>query len=71
MAIEDNVRNQDTIQRWINRWYPLVARAVHTFAPLFEDTLERTTTPLLQHIGEALDRYYHDYLRAMNLEVPH
>jgi toluene monooxygenase system protein E len=70
MAIEDNVRNQDTIQGWINRWYPLAARAVHTFAPLFEDTSERTATPPLQHMGEALDRYYRDYLRSMNLEVP-
>jgi toluene monooxygenase system protein E len=60
MAIEDNVRNQETIQGWINRWHPLAARAVHAFAPLFEDTLERT----------ALDRYYRDYLRSMNLEVP-
>jgi toluene monooxygenase system protein E len=70
MAIEDNVRNKDTIQGWINRWYPLAAGAVHTFAPLFEDTLERTATPPLQHIGEALDRSYRDYLRSMNLEVP-
>jgi uncharacterized membrane protein YoaK (UPF0700 family) len=23
MAIEDNIRNRDTIQGWINRWYPL------------------------------------------------
>ena len=61
MAIEDNVRNKDTIQGWINRWYPLAARAVHTFAPLFEDT---------QPTGEALDRYYRGYLRSMNLEVP-
>jgi toluene monooxygenase system protein E len=60
MAIEDNVRNQETIQGWINRWHPLAARAVHAFAPLLEDTLERT----------ALDRYYRDYLRSMNLEVP-
>ena len=70
MAIEDNVRNQDTIQGWINRWHPLAARAVHAFAPLFEDTLERTATPPPQHTGEALDRYYRDYLRSMNLEVP-
>jgi hypothetical protein len=47
-------------QGWINRWHPLAARAVHAFAPLFEDTSERT----------ALDRYYRDYLRSMNLEVP-
>jgi toluene monooxygenase system protein E len=70
MAIEDNVRNQETIQGWINRWHPLAGRAVHAFAPLFEDTLERTAAPPPQPAGEALDRYYRDYLRSMNLEVP-
>ena len=69
MAIEDNVRNRDTIQGWINQWYPLTARAVQTFALLFEDTFERTRTPPFPHMGEALDRYYRDYLRSMNLEV--
>lgn len=70
MAIEDNVRNKDTIQEWINRWYPPASRAVHAFASLFEDTVERPATPPLSHIGEALDRYYRDHLRSMNLEVP-
>ena len=68
MAIEDNVGNTDTIQGWINQWYPLAARAVHTFALLFENTLEWTRTPP-QHVGEALDCYYRDYLRSMSLEV--
>jgi toluene monooxygenase system protein E len=70
MAIEDNVRNQEMIQGWINRWHPLAARAVRTFAPLFENTLERTAAPPPEPTGEALDRYYRDYLRSMNLEVP-
>ena len=61
MAIEDNVRNQETIQGWISRWHPLAARAVRTFAPFFEGT---------QPKGEALDRYHRDYLQSMNLEVP-
>jgi toluene monooxygenase system protein E len=69
MAIEDNVRNRDTIQGWIKQWYPLVARAVHPFALHLENTLERTRTPLLQHVGEQLDRYYRDYLGSMNLEL--
>jgi toluene monooxygenase system protein E len=68
MAIEDNVRNRETIQVWINQWYPLAARAVQTFALLIENNLERTNTPL-QHVGEALDGYYRDYLRSMSLEV--
>jgi hypothetical protein len=70
VAIDDNFRNKDTIQEWINRWYPLAARAVQTFSGLLEDSLERTGTTTLQHTGEALDRYYRDYLGSMKLEVP-
>jgi hypothetical protein len=70
MAVEDNVRNKDTVQGWINRWHPLAARAVHTFAALLEASLERTNAPPLQPAGEALDRYYRDYLELMNLEIP-
>jgi len=44
---------------------------VHTFAPLFEGTLEQTATPPLQPIGEALNCYYRDFLGSMNLEVPY
>jgi toluene monooxygenase system protein E len=69
MAIEDNARNRDTIQAWIHHWYPLAARAVRTFASLLENELERTRTPLLQPIGEAIDGYYRDYLRSMKLEL--
>ena len=69
MAIEDNVRNRDTIQGWIHQWYPLAARAVHTFASFLEDTLEQMKTPRLERTERAIDRYYCDYLRSMNLEV--
>ena len=69
MAIEDNVLNRDTIQAWINRWYPLAARAVHTFASFLEDTLEPMKTPPIERTEQAIDRYYRDYLRSMNLEV--
>jgi len=69
MAIEDNARNKDTIQRWINQWYPLAARSVKTFAALFEDTLKRNETPLIQPVDEAIDCYYRDYLRSMSLEA--
>lgn len=69
MVIEDNLRNGETIQAWINQWHPLADRAVQTFALLFENTLAQTGTPPLQHIGEELDRYYRNYLRSMNLEA--
>ncbi len=70
MAIEDNSLNRDTIQEWINRWYPLAARAVHPFARLFEDTLRQNATPPLQPISESLDCKYRDHLRSMKLEAP-
>jgi hypothetical protein len=70
MIIEDNPRNQHIIQEWIDRWYPLAARAVDTFPGLFEDTLKLNNTPPLQPIGESLHRYYRDHLRSMELEVP-
>jgi toluene monooxygenase system protein E len=69
MAIEDNVRNRDTIQGWINQWYPLADRAVHTFTSLLENALERTKTLQPQHVDEKLDRSYRDYLESMNLEL--
>jgi 1,2-phenylacetyl-CoA epoxidase catalytic subunit len=69
MAIEDNARNRDTIQGWINQWYPLAARAVHTFASLLEDTLEEMKTPPPERRERTIDRHYRDYLRSMNLEV--
>jgi toluene monooxygenase system protein E len=69
MAIEDNVLNRDTIQSWINQWHPFAYRAVQTFALLFEDMLKQTGTPPLQHVGQAIDCFYRDYLQSMNLQI--
>lgn len=68
MAMEDNARNRNTIQEWINRWHPLSARAVRTFALLLEDTLQQKGTPSPERIVELLDRQYRDYLQRMSLE---
>jgi toluene monooxygenase system protein E len=70
MAIEDHASNKDTIQAWIDRWHPLAARAVRAFALLLEDTLKATEIPPPEPIEEAINRYYCDYLRSMDLEVP-
>jgi toluene monooxygenase system protein E len=70
MVLADNVRNQDIIQEWINRWYPLADRAVHPFAMLFEETLKLNHTPSLEPIGESLNGYYQAHLRSMQLDVP-
>jgi toluene monooxygenase system protein E len=69
MAIEDNVRNKDTIQGWINQWYPLAARAVDAFTSLFEDAFEQMKAAPLKRSERVIDRYYRDYLRSMDLQV--
>ena len=69
MAIEDHARNRDNIQGWINQWYPLATRVVQTFASVLEDPLEQMKTPPIERIEPAIDRFYRDYLRSMNLEV--
>jgi 1,2-phenylacetyl-CoA epoxidase catalytic subunit len=68
MAIEDHARNKATIQAWINQWYPFAGRVVHAFASVFE-TLEPMKTQQPVDLERALDRYYREYLRSMNLEV--
>jgi toluene monooxygenase system protein E len=68
MTTVDNVTNKDTIQGWINRWYPMAARAVSALASILEDSWKQMGTPSLQPIEEAVDCYYRDYLRSMNLE---
>jgi hypothetical protein len=45
MTIEDNAGNRDTIQRWINQWYPSAARAVSAVASILEEAPEQTGTP--------------------------
>src|SRR6202035_5779977 len=69
MAIEDSVHNRDTIQGWIDQWYPLAARAVHAFASLLDDTSQQMKTPPIERTEPAIDRHYRDYLRSMDLEA--
>lgn len=70
MAIEDNARNTETIQRWINEWYPLAWRSVTAIASPLDGSVAPTTGSHPEPIEEAVDRYYRDYLRSMNLTVP-
>jgi toluene monooxygenase system protein E len=70
MAIEDHAGNKDTIQAWIDQWHPLAARAVRAFTLLLEDAFEATETKPPRPVEEAINRYYSDYLRSMDMEVP-
>jgi toluene monooxygenase system protein E len=54
MLVENNSRNTEAIQGWVTKWYPLTARAVEAFAPVFEEQFQ-------------LDGYYRDYLSTMGL----
>ncbi len=69
MAIEDNVRNIDTIQLWINHWYPLASHAVKTLVSFSRETLKAT-----EKDGDPPDTAilscYREYLRSMELRVP-
>jgi hypothetical protein len=47
----------------------MAARAVSALASILADASEQTETPPIQPVEEAIDCYYRDYLRSMNLEV--
>jgi toluene monooxygenase system protein E len=68
MAIEDNAQNRETIQGWINRWYPLAAHAMGSFTSIFKESVGRSDTQG-RNIGEAIDRFYRDYLEPMHLQA--
>ncbi len=70
MLIEDNSHNTDTIQSWIQKWYPVAAHALQAFAPLFEGNLEDAHMAPLEGLNQKLDTYYRDYLSVMGLQPP-
>lgn len=70
MVIADNPHNADTIQSWIEQWYPVAARALQAFAPLFEGDLEDARLAPLEGVSQKLDTYYRDYLSLMGLQPP-
>ena len=67
-ALEDDLRNRETIQAWIRQWYPLAIRAVDAFAIFLQDSIEPGQTQF-QRIKEEIDNYYCDYLRSLHLEA--
>jgi toluene monooxygenase system protein E len=70
MVIADNSQNRGTIQAWIEKWHPVVTRALQAFAPLFEGKLEDAHMPPLEGVTQKIDKYYRDYLSAMGLQPP-
>jgi toluene monooxygenase system protein E len=68
MTIEDNVRNVDTIQSWINRWYPLASHAMESFALTFADSSPNFKEKV-EPAAVAINRSYRNYLQP-KLHVP-
>ena len=68
MVIQDNSHNTGTIQGWIDKWHPVAARALQTFAPLFEGKLQDAEMPPLEGVTQKMDKYYRDYLSSMGLQ---
>jgi hypothetical protein len=68
MVIEDNLQNSVTIEGWIEKWYPVAARALQAFAPLFEGKIEEAQMPPLEGVTQKIDKYYWNYLSSMRLQ---
>ena len=67
MVIDDNSHNRGTIQSWIDKWHPVAARALQSFAPLFQGNLQDAQMPPFEGVARKLDDYYGDYLSSMGL----
>jgi toluene monooxygenase system protein E len=70
MAIKDTPRNQEVIQGWVNKWYPVAARAVQAFAPVFDEMPGQAKTLWLKDVVQRLEEYYGEYLGTLGLQRP-
>ena len=70
MAMKDTPRNKEVIQGWVNKWYPVAARAVQAFAPVFEEMPGQAKTLWLKYVVQRLEEYYGEYLGAVGLQRP-
>jgi toluene monooxygenase system protein E len=68
MLVADNSQNSAIIQGWIQKWYPLAARALEAFAPVFEGHLEDAPMAPLKGLSQKMDASYRDYLSSMGLQ---
>ena len=69
-AIADTPGNTSVIQGWVNKWYPLAARAVHAFAPVFEKMPGQAQNLQFKDVVQQLEAYYGAYLGAVDLQRP-
>lgn len=67
MAIEDNPRNLEVLQVWVNKWYSLAAPAMRSLAATWENELANRSTG---SVSRQVTQYYGDYLDSMTLGLP-
>jgi toluene monooxygenase system protein E len=70
MVVEENSINSGIIQAWIEKWYPVAARCLQAFAPVFEGKLEDAQLPPFEGVTQKVDIYYRDFLSSMGLQPP-
>ena len=69
-VLEDDSQNKNTIQAWIDKWYPVAMQAVRAFDPVFEGKLEDAAMTPLEDVAQKLDHHYRTYLISMPLAMP-
>jgi toluene monooxygenase system protein E len=64
--LEDTAANHAVIERWIDKWYPGVLRAVDAFSPWFEGNARGPSTPPFHDLTAEMDAFCMEHLRAMD-----
>lgn len=67
MAIEDNPRNVEVLQGWVNKWYGLAAPAMQALAAVWENELPNRDR---ESVSRQVTRHYGQYLDSMTLRIP-
>ena len=67
MAIEDDARNLEVLQGWVNKWYGLAASAMEALAAVWENELPNRAR---ESVSRQVTRYSGQYLESMTLRIP-
>lgn len=66
-AIEDTPENQEVLEGWVTKWYPLARNAIEGFRPIFEEMAPRTRT--FDEVLASVDTRYSTFLSEIGLHV--
>jgi len=67
MAIEDNPRNVEVLEEWVNKWYRLGRPAMEALAAVWEPDLDNSSP---RSVSRQVTQRYSEYLDSMYLEIP-